>query len=283
MPAWMVWVRRVLAVGLIVWIVLVTALFGPAAFMLFAPHIVLCFVVAAYAFSRKRGTVGSALTMLLSASVFASLAFYPLILIFGPTPFGIPELIDDWIAGRDPNAAVNLLLVARSGLMLSAGLAVFATFLLGIGKLRKLGAKRIAKIAAVAVVMLPILVMLAPTGEGVVNPSVTRPWGWGGDGRYRLDSDWNTTRVYENGRWVYSLRLYNRGQENTIVIRIWAWHESVEPLLARVTFNGTGISVSAQGILFKLGAAGTMTSVTEQGHNRVTLLLTDDSVNTFSW
>lgn len=280
----MVWTRRILATSLIVWIAVVIALFGPAAFMLFAPHIVVCLVVVAYAFSKKRGNAGTAVIMLISASVLASLIYFPLLLFFGPIPLGIPELVDDWATGRDPYVTENILLVVRSGLLFSTGLAVFATFLLSLKQLRRFEAKRVTKIITIGVVLLPIVVMcLVPTGEGAVDPPVTRPWGIGGNGRYQLYSDFNTTRMYENGRWVYSLYLYNRGSENTTIVKIWAWHEAVEPLSTRVTFNGTGISVSAQGIIFEPGASGVITFTTAQGHNRITLLLTDNSVNTFSW
>lgn len=284
MPPWMVWTRRILATSLIVWIAVVIALFGPAAFMLFAPHIVVCLVVVAYAFSKKRGNAGTAVIMLISASVLASLIYFPLLLFFGPIPLDIPELVDDWATGRDPYVTENILLVVRSGLLFSTGLAVFATFLLSLKQLRRFEAKRVTKIITIGVVLLPIVVMcLVPTGEGAVDPPVTRPWGIGGNGRYQLYSDFNTTRMYENGRWVYSLYLYNRGSENTTIVKIWAWHEAVEPLSTRVTFNGTGISVSAQGIIFEPGASGVITFTTAQGHNRITLLLTDNSVNTFSW
>jgi len=284
MPPWMVWTRRILATILTVWITVMIAFFTPAAFTMYAPHIVASLVVVAYTFSKKRGIAGTAVTVLVSVSVFANLIYYPLILFFGPTPLGIPKLVDDWAAGRDPYAVENILLVVRSGLLFSTGLAVFTTFILGLKRLRKFEAKRVTKILTVGVILLPIIVMcLLPTGEGAVDPSVTRPWGIGGRGGQGLSSDFNSTRIYENGRWVYSLYLYNRGSENTTILKIWAWHEAVEPLSTRVTFNGTGISVSDQGINFEPGASGVITFATEQGHNRVTLLLPDKSINTFSW
>jgi len=285
-PTWMVWLRRILAMGLVAWIVSVFVHYGPAALILFAPHIILSIVVAAYAFSRRRSTIGSILILLLSVGVFASIVFPPLFLFLGPPPLDIPGLIGDWVAGRDPYAVDSIFLVVRSGLMFSTGLAVFATFLLRLERLRKFEVKRITKIVTVAIVLLPIAVMcLVPIGEGVANPSVTRPWGYGGNGGWQLDSDWNTTRVYNSKThlWVYSIRLYNRISKNITILKIWAWHEAIEPLSTRVTFNGTGIFVSAQGILFEPGASGVITFATEQGHNKVTLLLTNNSIKTFSW
>ncbi|MEM2098325.1 MAG: hypothetical protein QXU99_01065 [Candidatus Bathyarchaeia archaeon] len=175
-------------------------------------------------------------------------------------------MIDDWTAGRDPYATENILLVVRSGLMLSTGLAVFTAFLLGLKQLHKFEAKRITKIVTVCIVLLPITAMcLLPTGEGTADPSVTHPWGIGGNGRYQLSADFNTSRIYENGQWVYSLYLYNRCSENTTIVKIWAWHEVVEPIPTRVKFNGTGISISTQGILFETGASGVITFATAQG------------------
>jgi len=190
------------------------------------------------------------------------------------------------VTGRDLYPVVNIFLVVKSGLMLSAGLAVFATFLLKLKRLQKFELKRITKIIAVAIVLLPIMTMfLVPAGEGVANPSATRPWGIGGNGQYRFESDFSTTRVYdaETGMWTYSLRLYNRGPENTTITKILAGHEIVEPLSARVKVNGTGISVTAHGIVFEPGASGFMAFTTAQGHNRITLMRSNDSVNTFSW
>ncbi|MEM2098324.1 MAG: hypothetical protein QXU99_01060 [Candidatus Bathyarchaeia archaeon] len=84
LPAWLVWLRRLLASSIFVWILVVIALFGVNAFLMFAIHIAASLIVVAYAFSKKRGMIGTAATVLISSSVLASLVYFPLILFFWP-------------------------------------------------------------------------------------------------------------------------------------------------------------------------------------------------------
>jgi len=287
MPRWMIWTRRITAASLIIWIAVAAMLLG-LAMIQFMPFIIISIIVAAYAFSKRRGFVGTAFIVLLSASVligFSNIILLQLLApIFGPPPLGMMGLIKDWIA--DPNICVvqDIALTVRSQMLLSTGATVFATFLLGLKWLRRFEASRVAKFITVGAVLLPIVVIcLMPVGELPVNPS-PMSFSSSGFGSFYLYADaHNTTRMYEEGRWVYSLYLQNPYPVNVTIMKIIAWHEAIEPLSTRVAFTGKGISISAQGISFEPGASGFITFETALGHNRVTLLLTNNSMNTFSW
>jgi hypothetical protein len=273
-----------LVASLVVWITAAAALLG-LVIIEFIPLIIVSIVVAAYAFSKRRGVIGTAVIVLLLTSVLTGFSSSPGP-FFDPPPLGIMGLMKDWMA--DPNICVlqDIFLTVRSGLLLSTGIAVFATFLLGLKGLRRFESGRAAKVIAVGAVLLPIVVIsLMPVSEWpAVNPSQSIPHANSGLGPFYLDCNSpNTTRMYEDGRWVYSLYVHNPYSKNVTIVKVWAWHEAVEPLSTRVTFTGTGISISSQGISLEPGASGIITFETAQGHNRVTLLLADNSMNTFSW
>jgi archaellum component FlaF (FlaF/FlaG flagellin family) len=93
------------------------------------------------------------------------------------------------------------------------------------------------------------------------------------------------SRVFDQATetWRYAIFFSNPTQTELTVTQVWAGRDAIAPFNERVTIDGSGISISDDGIVFGTGSSGTIQFSTTQGHNIVTVITGNGARYTISW
>jgi len=172
--------------------------------------------------------------------------------------------------------------------VLSAGIFLVVARLRQHPKVKQLTIPRVFKAAAVAIVLLPLLLMPfiqvgEPTANTHLNPTSAGLSGFSSLTWDNVFQKSNRTFNSTTGLWTYTIAMSNQG-ETTTILHVWAGFETIAPLGTRITIvDGSDVSVSDAGIVFQRGANGTIRFSTTQGHNTVTLDLGSNSRGTLEW
>jgi archaellum component FlaF (FlaF/FlaG flagellin family) len=94
-----------------------------------------------------------------------------------------------------------------------------------------------------------------------------------------------TSRVFDQatGSWTYTLFFSNPTQAELTVTRVWAGRDAIAPFNERVIIDGSGVSISDEGVVFGAGCSGTIQFSTMQGHNSVTVITDNGARYSVSW
>jgi hypothetical protein len=206
----------------------------------------------------------------------------------GPAGIQLRNYYTAGVIGLDPFGQVSMILALRSGIVLSAGIFLVVARLRQHPKVKQLTIPRVFKVATVAIVLLPLLLMpFIQAGEPTANTHLN-PTSAGENGFSSLTWDNPFQKTYRTfnsttGLWTYTIAMSNQG-ETAMILHVWAGFETISPLGTRITIvDGPDVSVSDAGIVFQRGANGTIRFSTTQGHNTVALDLGSNARCTFQW
>ena len=291
MPSWERWARRIYMIGVLM-ISLIIALVQSIVYLpvstLFITLWILPVVMAFYLLKGRRGRVGTWLLLILALLSFADLLPIPLSLLMGPAGIQLRNYYTAGVIGLDPFGQVSTILALRSGIVLSAGIFLVAARLRQHPKIKRLTIPRVFKVAIIAIVLLPLLLMPfiqagEPTSENHLNP---KSGGLSGFSSLTWDNIFQKTyRTFNSttGLWTYTIAMSNQG-ETAMIFHVWAGYETISPLGTRITIvDGSDVSVSDAGIVFQRGANGTIRFSTAQDHSTVTLDLGANARGSLGW
>jgi uncharacterized membrane protein len=294
MPSWERWTRRIYMIGILL-TSLIIALVQSIVFLpvsaLFITLWILPVVMGFCLLKGRRGRVVTWLLLILALLSFVDLLPIPLSLLMGPAGIQLRNYYTSGVIGLDPFGQVSMILALRSGIVLSAGIFLVVARLRQHPKVKQLTIPRGFKVATVAIVLLPLLLMsfiqageptanthLNPTSGGISSSSAPSSLTW--DNIFH-----KTYRTFNSttGLWTYTIAMSNQG-ETAMILHVWAGFETISPLGTRITIvDGPDMNVSDAGIVFQRGANGTIRFSTAQGHNTVTLDLDFNSRCVFEW
>jgi len=291
MPNWERWARRIYMIGILMTgltIVLVQSIVYLPVSALFVTLWVMPVVMGFYLLKGRRGRIGTWLLVILALLSFVDLLPIPLSLLMGPAAVQLRNYYTAGVIGLDPFGQVSAILALRSGIVLSAGIFLVVARLRQHPKVKQLTIPRVFKAAAVAIVLLPLLLMPfiqvgEPTANTHLNPTSAGLSGFSSLTWDNVFQKSNRTFNSTTGLWTYTIAMSNQG-ETTTILHVWAGFETIAPLGTRITIvDGSDVSVSDAGIVFQRGANGTIRFSTTQGHNTVTLDLGSNSRGTLEW
>ena len=291
MPSWERWARRIYIISVLM-TSLIIALVQSIVFLpvstLFITLWILPVVMGFCLLKGRRGRVGTWLLLILALLSFADLLPVPLSLLMGPAGIQLRNYYTAGVIGLDPFGQVSAILALRSGIVLSAGIFLVAARLRQHPKIKRLTIPRGVKVAIIAIVLLPLLLMPfiqagEPTSENHLNP---KSGGLSGFSSLTWDNIFQKTyRTFNSttGLWTYTIAMSNQG-ETAMIFHVWAGYETISPLGTRITIvDGPDVSVSDAGIVFQRGANGTIRFSTAQDHSTVTLDLGSNARGSLGW
>jgi hypothetical protein len=291
MPSWERWVRRIFMISVLM-ASLIIALMQSIVFLpvsaLFITLWLLPVVMGFCLLKGKRGRVATWLLVILALLSFVDLLPVPLSLLMGPAGTGLRNYYTAGAIGLDPFGQVSAILALRSGIVLSASIFLVVARLRQHPKIKRLTIPRGFKVATVAIVLLPLLLMPfiqagEPTSENHLNPT---SGGLSGFSSLTWDNIFQKSyRTFNSttGLWTYTIAMSNQ-DETAMIFHVWAGYETISPLGTRITIvDGPDVSVSDAGIVFQRGANGTIRFSTAQDHSTVTLDLGSNARGALGW
>jgi len=291
MPRWERWARRIYFIGVLIPEVSVAFIDG-IVFVALSPMFftlwLLPAVMGVYLLKGRRGHVLTWLLVILALLSFVDLLPFPLSLLMGPAAIQLGNYYTSWIIGLEPYGRIYIALALRSAIVLSASIFLVVAQLRQHPKIERFTTSRVFKVAAVAIILLPLLLMpFIQVGEPTPNTNLNpKSAGVSGFSSLTFDNPFQkTSRTFNSttGLWTYTLALSNQG-ETTMILHVWAGFETISPLGTHITvLEGTDVSASDAGIVFQRGANGTIRFSTTQGHNTVTLDLGSNARCVFEW
>ena len=290
MPSWERWARRIYFIAVLMTsliIALVQSIVYLPVSALFITLWILPVVMGFYLLKGRRGRIVTWLLVILALLCFVDLLPVPLSLLMGPAGIQLRNYYTAGVIGLDPFGQTSAILALRSGIVLSAGIFLVVARLLQHPKNKRLTIPRVFKVATVAIVLLPLLLMPfiqagEPTSENHLNPT---SGGLSGFSSLTWDDIFHKSyRTFDSatGLWTYTIAMSNQGETATI-LHVWAGYETISPLTARFTIVDGNVSVSDAGIVFQKGANGTIRFSTAQDHSTVTLDLGSNARGSLGW
>ena len=294
MPSWERWARRIYMIGVLMTsfiIALVQSIVFLPVSTLFITLWILPVVMGFCLLKGRRGRVGTWLLLILALLSFADLLPVPLSLLMGPAGIQLRNYYTAGVIGLDPFGQVSTILALRSGIVLSTSIFLVIARLRQHPKVKQLTIPRVFKVATVAIVLLPLLLMpFIQAGEPTANTHLNPTSGGLSSSSSPSSLTWDNIfqksyRTFDSttGLWTYTIAMSNQGETATI-LHVWAGFETISPLGTRITIvDGPDVSVSDAGIVFQRGANGTIRFSTMQGHNTVTLDLGSNARGSLGW
>ncbi len=295
MPRWERWARRIYMIGVLMTSLIIAFVQGTAFVTFSWLTITLWILPVVMGFCLLKGRRGRVVTWLLA--ILALLSFVdllpaPLNVLMGPAGIQLRNYYTSGAIGLDTWGQASTILAFRSGIVLSAAIFLVVARLRQHPKVKRLTIPEVFKVATVAIVLLPLLLMpFIQAGEPTVTDLHLNPKSGGISSSYRPSSlTWDnpfqkTSRTFDSttGLWTYTIAMSNHG-ETAMILHVWAGFETISPLGTRITIvDGPDVSVSDAGIVFQRGTNGTIRFSTAQGHNTVTLDLDFNSRCVFEW
>jgi len=290
MPEWERRARLAYALAIAAWTAATAVFFFdyiyqypiPFALMVFLVPLIICL----YLVSGRRGWLGAASMLILSAVVFfgAMPAFFALVV--GTPGLGIVDRYLDWVVGVDQGGGVLFMLTVRASMLLSAGIFLVAARLAQHPKLSQFQGTTF-KAAAVGIVLLPLLIaMVTSSGETNADPAAHPEGASFGGAEQLLGPDiMQVSRTFDQaaGTWTYSIFFSNPNQEELTITRMWAGRDSLAPFTEHVTADSSCAGIGGDAIAFSAGCNATLRFSTAQGHNRVTAIGGNGARYTITW
>lgn len=289
MPPWERHARTAFALAIAAWTVATAVLFFdyiyqypiPFALMTFLLPVAMC----AYLVSGRRGWLGAAAMLLLSAAVFFGVIPGLLQLFIGTPGLGIVDRYLDWIVGVDQGGGVLFMLTIRASMLLSAG-AFLVVARLAQYKLPQLQGTAF-KAALACAVLLPLAIALATqSGETNADP-YAHPEGasFGGADQLLVPDIMRASRAFDPaaGEWTYGIFFSNPNEDELAITRMWAGRDPIAPFDERVVADSPCAAVSSDAITFGAGCNATLQFSTAQGHNRITAILGNGAKYAITW
>lgn len=173
MPSWERWARRIYMTSVLM-ISLIIAFVQGIVFLpvsaLFITLWILPIVMAFYLLKGRRGRVATWLLLILALISFVDLLPIPISLLMGPAGIQLRNYFTAGAIGLDPFGQASAILALRSGIVLSASIFLVVTQLRQHPKIKQSTIPRAFKVATVALVLLPLLLMpFIQAGEPTVN------------------------------------------------------------------------------------------------------------------
>lgn len=292
MPAWERRTRVIYALVILAWLATAVIFFNMYIIQYPIPFVPLVLVMplitCLYLGSGRRGWFGAITILLLSSFIFFGVLPAVLALFVGTSGLGFIDRYLDWAAGIDQGGGLLFLLTVRAAIIFSAGIFLVVARLLQYQKISQFQGKGFFKAAAIGAVLLPLLLMMVTSsGETNADPAVVPPAGvsFGGAQDLLVPDVFQTSRVFDQstGTWTYSIFFSNPTQVDLTVTQVWAGRDAIESFNERVIIDGSGVSISDDGIVFGTGCSGTIQFSTTQGHNTVTVITGNSARYTISW
>ena len=248
------------------------------------PPLITCF----YLRSGRRGWLGAISILLLSSIIFFGVLPTALTLFIGTPGLGFIDRYLDWAIGIDQAGGLVMLLTVRAAIIFSAGIFLVVARLLQYQKITQFPGKEVFKAAAIGAVLLPLLLMMVTSsGETNADPAVVPPAGvsFGGAQDLLVPDVFQTSRIFDQatGTWTYTIFFSNPTQAELTVTQVWAGRDAIAPFNERVIIDGSGVSISDEGIVFGTSCSGTIQFSTTQGHNTVTVITDNSARYAISW
>ncbi|MCX6821048.1 MAG: DUF2955 domain-containing protein [Candidatus Aenigmarchaeota archaeon] len=288
-PQWERNARLAFALAIAAWTVATAVFFFdyiyhypiPFALMTFLMPLITC----AYFVSGRRGWLGAAVMLLLSALIFFGVIPGFLQLLVGTPGLGIVDRYLDWSMDVEQGGGVLLMLTIRESMLLSAGIFLIIARLAQY-KLPQLQGGAFKTTAACALLLPLLIAFMTSSGETNADP-YAHPEGtsFGGAEQFLIPDIMKVSRTFDQaaGTWTYGIFFSNPNQDELTITRMWAGRDELAPFTERVTADSPCARVGSGAITFGAGCNATLSFSTPQGHNRITAILGNGARYTLSW